>query len=569
MNNTAAATINNTNIDTLPAFFSRAFHDFPQETLIREMKNGNVITTTYAQFAQEVATWTAILRHYDIRPGDRIGILARSSPNWIKGFVAALNTHATVVCLDIGLDDSQLIRLIEHSELKLLLIASHDAASFTKIAYASVTTLDLDQKLKEINQTTSHLQSSREVDPSIACILYTSGTTGLFKGVLLEHSAILSAVRCNKAMTRITSHDQALCILPAHHVYGLVCVIITPFIAGASILFPEKLDGPNLLQALTVSKPTIIVGVPRVFQLFGNKIDSEIAKKPAFIRKIIHSLLKTNLFLRNTFSLNIGKIVFSKIQSAFGGHVRLCVSGGAPLDASLFSKMYGFGFTLIEGYGLTETCASVIANPVNKPKPGSVGIAMQGVEIRIEPNPEAASEDDHANAESQGVIGEICVKGPMLMRSYFRDTTATNDAIRNGWYHTGDLGKIDSEGYVYITGRIKEIIVLANGKKIMPSMVEAYFSDLPGASDFALVGIAKSEGGGEELHAAVVIDSQTKLPAKEAHRIIEQHIRERLNKLPEWWRFKKIHFLDNIPRTTTLKVKRKALSELLRENHLV
>lgn len=241
-----------------------------------------------------------------------------------------------------------------------------------------------------------------------------------------------------------------------------------------------------------------------------------------------------------------------------GSKIRLLVSGGAALDLKLFTRLYSFGFNLIEGYGLTETCASIIVNPIRKPKAGSVGIPVPGIEIKI---------FDHMDNTTEG---EICVRGPLLMKSYFRDNTATQEAFKGGWYHTGDLGYVDEEGYVFVTGRIKELIVLANGKKVMPSMVENYFSDLPATKDFALVGIQKSQETGEELHAVVVIDEEatTSASVEDLQNLIEQEIRTRLARLPEWWRFKKVHFLEVIPRTTTLKVKRKALAHLLYERNL-
>lgn len=543
---------------SLQTLFFKAFETFRHKTIFKQIHKGQVIKTSYGTFENIVNQWVNIFSHYDIKPGDRIGLLARSSPHWIQGFVAALFSKATVVCLDVGLDDPQLIRLIEQSELKLLLVATHDHVNFTRVAYASVTTLDLDNNLKPLLETGSHLRNLRDKDPSIACILFTSGTTGLFKGVILEHSAIIASTISNQKMIHVTPQDSVLCVLPAHHVYGLLCTVIMPIVLGATLCYPEKLEGPSLLQAFTLTKPTIIVGVPRVFQLFSSKIDSEISKKPSLLKKVIHFLLKGNWILRQKINLNMGKFFFHPIHKSFGGRVRLCVSGGAPLDSVIFQKLNGYGFTIMEGYGLTETCASVVANPVKKPKAGSVGLPVFGAELRLNPTSEALHEGE----------GEICIRGPMLMRGYFRDENSTRDAIKEGWYHTGDLGRRDSEGYVYITGRIKELIVLANGKKVMPSMVEDYFSEMPGVSDFALVGIARSDNNGEELHAAVVIDPQA-IKAQgiaSVQRQIEQEIRTRLSKLPEWWRFKKIHFLEAIPRTTTLKIKRKVLSKVLSDS---
>ncbi|MCZ6632965.1 MAG: AMP-binding protein, partial [bacterium] len=245
---------------------------------------------------------------------------------------------------------------------------------------------------------------------------------------------------------------------------------------------------------------------------------------------------------------NPGPTLFRTVHQAFGGSLRLCCSGAAPLPLEILHGLEKLGFNVTEAYGLTEASGVSTVNSVSRRRAGTVGPPISQTEVRI------------ANPTPSSGEGEICIRGPVLMRGYFRDKATTSQVIRDGWLHTGDLGRMDRYGYLTVTGRLKELIVTSGGKNVSPPDVERRYSDLPGVAELAVFGLPAKEGYGEEVHAAVVLDPNAD-PAS-LQQAVETAVQERASQIPAYMRIQRIHILSEMPKTTTLKVKRGKLKQL-------
>lgn len=527
--------------------FQTIANQHPHKTACITLTNGQIVSISYKELLHQVTLYQQALLSWHLSPGDRIGLLAHSSPFWATAYLACLSLNLTVVCLDPGLPCEQLIELLGYSDCRLLITSEELYENFSTELASLLPTLNIINKLLPMNAITLR-DSSPQDTQDIASILFTSGTIGGFKGVLLSQEAILFAVHAVTQLSQGTNADNVICLLPAHHIYALVCVILSPLLVGASITFVEKIDGTHILEALNIAHPTMLVGVPRLYDMLTSHIIREIEKKPRIMALLITFLLKSTTFLRRYTGINLGKYLFTSVHQKLGGHIRLLISGAASLSPEIYYVLYGLGFTILEGYGLTETSATVVVNTLEKQKAGSVGKALPDVHIKI------------FSADSQGA-GEICIKAPSLMRGYLNNPQATERALQQGWYHTGDLGYIDKEGYLFITGRIKEIIVLGNGKKVSPCAIESKLKNLPYVIDYGIVGIKDNHSPGENIHLGVVVDHIAQASGHDYKKDIQDALEKIQSKLPSWYCIHDIHFIDNIPRTNTLKIKRKLLAE--------
>ncbi|MFU8798226.1 MAG: AMP-binding protein, partial [Gammaproteobacteria bacterium] len=393
-------------------------------------------------------------------------------------------------------------------------------------------------------------RENRENDPDIAVILYTSGTTGKFKGVILTHKNLLFTVQAARTLMGANNQDSILCLLPVYHVFGLIAALLTPLAVGAKITFVEKLQSDVILRTMQMSGCTILPAVPRLLDLFSAGIERQVAAKPLHTQVIFRMLSTVTGIFRSWLDYNLGIRVFKPVHASFGGKLRMIVSGGASLDKNIFYQLESLGFTVVEGYGLTEASSLVSVNTPRHRVMGSVGMPVPGTQIEL------------FNTNAMGE-GEIIIKGPHVMRGYFRDPESTKLAMQNGWFHTGDLGKFDVKGNLIITGRIKELIVKPNGEKAMPEDVERRYRGIAGVTELAVVGMPAKEGYGEEIHAALI------LAQGNTEQDIKNRILERSLQVPSTLRIQECHFLTTLPKTSTLKVKRKKLMQQLLDKNKI
>lgn len=449
------------------------------------------------------------LRAIGVARGDRVAIVSESRPEWLLSDLAILTAGAVTVPIYPTLSSAQARYILHDSGARLAIVSTRlqldkiqevrhllpsleavvvmDGAAVAPADAPSVLRLDEVERRGHARMTgewgaaKEFRDAARTVSPDdLATIIYTSGTTGEPKGVMLTHGNLVSNMRATTDTLHISQDDVALSFLPLSHGFERMVAYVYLF-SGVTLVFAESFD--TIGRDLARVRPTILTGVPRVYEKLHARI-LETARtaggsKAAIFRWAVNAgLARAKAVLRGrpagpmtSLKSAIGdRFVFSAIREKLGGRIRFVASGSAPLDANVMEFFHAIGVPIIEGYGLTETSPILTFNPLNALRVGTVGRPIPGVELRIA--------DD----------GEILARGPNIMRGYFNKPDATADVLRDGWFHTGDIGHIDADGYLTITDRKKDLLVTSGGKKIAPQPVEAVLKRSPLVSEAVLLG---------------------------------------------------------------------------------
>jgi long-chain acyl-CoA synthetase len=427
----------------------------------------------YGELTRQACVLAGALIRHGLAPGDRVALLSENRPEWTVAYFAVMAAGGTAAPLDVQLSDMEVANVLRHAACRMAVASGKQAARLLALGPHGVTlstVVDLDaeahgDRLVSFRATLTDfaLESvplPRVEADALASILYTSGTTGLPKGVMLSHGNFLANAESVIKFRLIDREDNLLSVLPLHHAFAFMVQLILLF-SGARITFPPSLKGPDLLACMHETGVTALVAVPQLFYLLHKGIFDQIGRRPALVRLLLRWLLRLSGALRPA-GINVGRFLFGQVHRRFGGRIRIMASGGARLDPVIAHDFLALGFTLTEGYGLTETAPVVAFNPLERIRPGSVGVPLPGVEVRI----------DRAGPDG---VGEIAIRGPNVMRGYYQQPEATAEVMRDGWFLSGDLGYLTSEGYLVITGRAKEVIVLSSGKNIYPEEIEEQY----------------------------------------------------------------------------------------------
>lgn len=410
---------------------------------------------SYNQLRENISKLSSLLK---INQEDRVIILSENSPYWVCALFAVWCKGGIAVPVDFMSSREDIEYFLQDCKPSMV-ITSKDRYQIVRGIDGLPETLVVDG-LDFNNLTPFECKNSFSGDRT-ALILYTSGTTGKPKGVVLSFDNLLSNIESVEKVGIATSRDKTLAILPFHHSYPLMVSLLIPLRLGATVVFLDKLTPEDILKKFQDYEISILVGVPRLYSLFHRRIFDRINSNK--LLKTIYRVVKL------TGSQGVGRFVFKKVHQQFGGNVKYFVSGGSKLDLDVAKDLWTLGFKVVEGYGLTETSPIVSFNPPDKIKLGSVGKVIEGVEVKIKD-------------------GEILVKGRNVFKGYYNRPEETSEAFEDGFFRTGDLGYIDEEGYLYITGRKKEIIVLPNGKNVNPEEIEnQILKEFPIVKEVAIV----------------------------------------------------------------------------------
>jgi len=347
------------------------------------------------------------------------------------------------------------------------------------------------------------------------------------------------------------STDNFLSLLPLHHALEFTGGLLVPLFVGATVTYCDTLRSRAVIDAMRETQATCLIGVPRVFQVLHDALRRQVVQRGKGAQIWFDTMKAVSKTVTALTGRNPGRRLFARIHQQMGGKLRAFISGGAALAPQIHEELSAMGFELYEGYGLTETAPVATANPVRRPKMGSVGRPLPGVEVRI------------VEPDERG-IGEIAVRGPNLTVGYFRNESATNNAIREGWLHTGDVGYLDVDGYLHLTGRIKDIIVTPAGKNVYPEEVERRYAGLPGVEHLCVVGLWNEKVLGETVHAVVVPERTAAKSETAFEQALRQAIQQQSRGVPSYQRLQHIHILHELlPKTLNGTIDRHRVRDLL------
>lgn len=540
--------------DTIPEAFL-ALTAVASDHVVMQVKEGDGYRRlTYGEVLEEVHGLSNGLVKHGLGPGHRAAIVAENRPEWVIAYLSILTVGATAVPLDIQMPQEQLQSFLTTSHSRLVFTSTKTLASVQKLP-ASINIVSMDPTTSPHQPFIRDLITQGRQKPfveininpdDVASLLYTSGTTKRPKGVLLTHRNFMANAKALMGEGLAGPEDNFLVMLPLHHAYPFMVAFLVPILLGARITFLHSLKGPALVQCIHETGITIVVGVPQIFAMIRRAIYDELGRRPALSRWLFTLLTRLSNFVKTHTSWNPGRWLFAPIHRRFGPSLRLLCSGGAKLDPQVSKDLDSFGFTIREGYGLTETAPVIAFSPLSRPKPGSVGPPIANVEVRID-------------KPDEGGVGEVVVRGPNVMKEYDHAPAETAEAVRDGWFHTGDLGYLDSDGYLFLTGRIKELIVTPGGKNILPEELEAEYQQNPGIAELCILGLPREGEEGEHLHA-VVVPNFDYLREQKIHDP-DGYIKDELNKvaitLPTYKRISGMTLVkEPLPRTRLGKIQR-------------
>jgi len=487
---------------TLIQIFYDSVEKYPRPDMFQRKARGAWERLSSERVVADVESFGLALRELGVKPGDRVALLSENRYEWPLADLAILGLGAVTVPIYPTLIADQVRYIVENAEATVAIVST--AAQLTKLrvaAPAPVTTIihfdpvpdenPIDRDFGAMLARGAELRAAdpgafralaRQVRPEdLATIIYTSGTTGEPKGAMLLHSNIES--NCQSCWKRVSFQpgDVALSFLPLCHIFERMGGLYAMLGRGVGIAYAENIDtvAANAVEV----RPHILTGVPRFYEKVYARVMENAAKQPPLRRGIFHWGLGQGLraarahFERRALPPHqalaariADRLVGAKVRERVGGRLRFCISGGAPLPPKVMEFFFAIGIPVIEGYGLTETSPVICLNIPGREKPGSVGPAVDGVEVKI------------------GADGEILTRGPHVMKGYFRNEAATAAAIRDGWFHTGDVGQLDAEGMLTITDRLKDLLVTAGGKKVAPQPLEAGLKTSKWVSEAVLLG---------------------------------------------------------------------------------
>lgn len=517
------------------------------DTVAVQIKEGDRYRQyTYRELLQSIASVARALAEKGIAKGDRVAIFSENRPEWIIADLAIVSSGLVVVPLDAQLTEHEVALLLASSGTKAIFVSSACAQRLPKQFTGIISSFDpgIGVPFSSMLATSPGAVVPPVLrDDDLATILYTSGTTGDPKGVMLSQKNLASNLSSIRKLDLFDHNDNFLLILPLHHTYASMCCMLLPLSLGATITILNSLKGPEILACMRETGVSVLVGVPQLFAAFRRAIYDEIQKKPLLLRVLVKLLLSINSLVRETTGKNIGKTLFKAVHAKFGPRFRVSACGGARLDPDIYTDMHNIGFRILEGYGLTETSPLCT---FNLRKPGSIGIPIPDVEVKL------------ANQDETGQ-GELIVRGPNVMLGYYKKPEETAEVMKDGWFSTGDLAKQDSDGFLYITGRSRELIVLPNGKKIFPEELEKFYKQIPAIKEICLL---QGERG---IEAAVVpdFDYLRKMNQANARETIAFQIEDLAKNLPAFKRIMGLKiFKDPLPVTRIGKLRRSKVKEL-------
>lgn len=524
--------------------------------------NQKVVEKTYKEVKEEIECLGTVLLKMGLE-NKKIALIGSNRYEWCESYFAITTSNMVVVPLDKALPEQEIRNLIQRSKADAVIFEDKYSEIFKKLKEENSTlkyyiNMDLKEEKDGVLSFKKLLVEGKKLledgdtkykdikidNEKMSVLIFTSGTTSAAKGVMLSQKNITSNIIAMAKMSKMYETDVLLSFLPLHHTFECTITFLYGFYSGATVAFCDGLKYiANNLQEYKIS---VFVAVPLVLETIYKKIQKGIKKQGK--EKIVNIMSKIANFLL-IFHIDIRRKVFKSVLDQLGGNLRIAYFGAASMDKNIIKGYNNFGIDTVQGYGLTETSPLLAAETDKEHCPGSVGMAPFNVKIRLE------------NVDEKG-IGEIVAKGPNVMIGYYEDPQATKEAIKDGWFHTGDLGYYNKDGYLFIAGRKKEVIVLKNGENVFPSDIEFLVNELPYVQESLLYSKENSKGeltlGIKVVYDDTLIKEKFGEKSKKEYKdLIWEDIKKINQKLPVFKRIKELIITtEPLEKTTTQKIKR-------------
>ncbi|MGB7070690.1 MAG: AMP-binding protein, partial [Pyrinomonadaceae bacterium] len=552
--------------------FDTSTKRFATRIAMRIERNGRKEQYTFEDVRELTLRTAGFLASKGIKQGDRVILFSNNMPEWGISYFGILKAGATAIPIDPASSIDEIISFARAGEASAIVISpkldSENPELRGRLAEAFAAGSDADKRAgvavwtfdevfempSEAEETKRNsLLPSKVLSNSVASLIFTSGTTGTPKAVMLSHKNFTNMISMLSSVLDMDLTDGVLSVLPMHHTFEFSAGFLTPFANGTQVTYLEELSSEELTRAIEHGHVTGMVGVPALWEMLHRRIKTRLRERGDWIADVADNVIEFNAWIRDNTPFNFGPIVFFPIHKGMGGKMRYLISGGSALSEKVQKDLHGLGFTVLEGYGLTESSPVLtVARPGNKLLRGSVGRALPGIEVKID------------NPDETGV-GEVFARGQNVMLGYYNNEEATEAALQDRWLRTGDLGKLDEDGNLYIVGRSKDVIIDSNGKNIYPDEIEDLYGKSSYVKEISVVGLP-DEDGGERISSLVVPDYEydIALARAEVNKRVEEHFREVSASLPFFKRVKVIHITPfELPRTATRKVKRPEVVAML------
>ncbi|MFN3872654.1 MAG: AMP-dependent synthetase/ligase [Ignavibacterium sp.] len=550
-------------ISSIQDMLLRSAKEYSDKIALEDLTDYPIPKVTYKELRDFVFRFGKALNEIGLKERDHIAVIGENRVQWGITYLTAMTFNLVIVPIDKNLTTNEILNIIHESDAKAIVFSNtfkemllEKKSSLMKLKY--LISMDDDKSTDEnysmlelIEKQNAYVDKLPEIDPSeMAEIIFTSGSLGRAKGVMLSQKNLAANLMAMTSMIKIFPEDRFLSVLPIHHTYECTCGFLCPLYAGASAHYARSLK--TVVDDLQKVKATILLGVPLLYDKMFKRIYKGI-QEDKIKSKIVPPLVKLTNIADAIGWKSAKKIIFSELHNKFGGSIRLFIAGGAAPDPKVAKGLREFGFNFVQGYGLTETAPIVALNRLYAFKDNAAGLPLPGVQIKIN-NPDADG------------VGEIIIKGDNVMLGYYKNPQLTQEAFENGWFKTGDLGFFDEDGFLHIAGRKKNVIIANNGKNVFPEEIEDLLNRSPFIQECMVYG-EKDEKHDEVIAAQIVTDAEAFIEYSEknnvqitpelVNNIISEEIKKVNKELANYKQIRKFYIRDTeFEKTTTQKIKR-------------
>lgn len=542
----------------------QSYRKYQNKIALEDLNPTPINRVTFKELYEYVIRFGKALKKLGLKERTHIALIGENRVQWGISYLAITTFNYVVVPIDKNLKENEILTILHQSDSKGVIFSENyreifleqkkirgldyyidmDLETETEGIYSMIEIIN-EQKFDE------NKDKFPPINPKeLASLIFTSGTMGSAKGVMLSQYNICSNIVDMRSMVELYPEDRFLSVLPIHHTYECTCGFLCPVSAGCSVHYARSLK--TVVEDIQKVKATILLGVPLLYEKVYKRISKAIEESK--IKSILVPSLKAAVSLVENIGINgLRKKIFKEIHKKFGGSIRIFIVGGAAPNPEVAKGLRSFGFNFIQGYGLTETSPILALNRLRKFKDNAAGIPLPSVQIKIE------------NPDEEG-RGEVIAKGPNVMLGYYKNPKATEEVLKDGWFYTGDYGYFDSDGFLHITGRKKNVIVTKTGKNIFPEEIEDYLKQSPFILE-CVVYAAKDENGDETIGAILVPNAEEFIEYSQKageevtkeliEEILKQEVREINKKLPVYKQVRVLKIQEQeFEKTTTQKIKR-------------